>query len=293
MEKTFKQLWRELCKQGWTPKPSTGLSSDHRYVCPRRSVKGKDGVDYFTGEKAQLEFARQRGWLEYCVIAGTTPPSPSSIALTAPPADGGACDDRSTSSTADRVERETAPTTTPPAKENVPATRTSAATATTVAGTTQARASSPVTLTNTAQARPSTAAARPATAQVRTASVATRDATLLARIVRPVTLASTAKASSVILSDTAEENTMTLPLHLDTAEGHAAVQEEEKDSFPLCPSVNGLKMRMQMIPISVTDDIDTEDYIHEVMDAEVDLASDAADDALSDNDDGLDDGDFF
>ncbi|ETI42046.1 hypothetical protein F443_12767 [Phytophthora nicotianae P1569] len=216
-----------------------------------------------SGEKAQLEFARQRGWLEYCVIAGTTTPSPSSIALTAPPADGGACDDRSTSSTADRVERETAPTTTPPAKENVPATRTSAATATTVAGTTQARASSPVTLTNTAQARPSTAAARPATAQVRTASVATRDATLLARIVRPVTLASPAKASSVILSDTAEENTMTLPLHLDTAEGHAAVQEEEKDSFPLCPSVNGLKMRMQMIPISVTDDIDTEDYIHE------------------------------
>ncbi|ETI39561.1 hypothetical protein F443_14855 [Phytophthora nicotianae P1569] len=272
-----------------------------------------------SGEKALLEFARQRGWLEYCVIAGTTPPSTSSTALTAPPADGGACDDRSTSSAADRVERETAPTTTPPAKENVPATRTSAATATNVAGTTQARASSPVILANTAQARPSTAAAQPATAQVRTASVATRDATVKARIVRPVTLGSTAQASSVILSDTAEENTMTLPLHLDTAEGHAAVQEEGKCEEPELDDVAEFNMHDSNRFISAlskcewsqnadaddpnlcdsdsesdkSDDIDAEDYIHEVMDAEVNLASDAADDALSDNDDGLDDGEFF
>ncbi|KAG1682710.1 hypothetical protein DVH05_019094 [Phytophthora capsici] len=173
MKKTFKQLWRELCKQGWTPKPSAGLSSDHRYVRLGRSVKGNDGIDYFTGEKALLEFARQRGWLEYSVIAGTIPSSPSSTALTAPPADSGVCDDSPTSAAADRVERETAPTTTPRSKENVPATTISTATATPVASTTQARASSPVTSTNTAQDRP-------ATAQVRTASVATRDATVQA-----------------------------------------------------------------------------------------------------------------
>ncbi|ETI56945.1 hypothetical protein F443_00680 [Phytophthora nicotianae P1569] len=45
------ELWRELYKQGWTPKPSTGLSNDHRYVRPGRSVRGKDGVDFFTEEE--------------------------------------------------------------------------------------------------------------------------------------------------------------------------------------------------------------------------------------------------
>ncbi|KAF4130459.1 hypothetical protein GN958_ATG20353 [Phytophthora infestans] len=237
-----------------------------------------------SGEKALLEFARQRGWLAYSVIAGTIIPSPSSTALTAPPADSGACDDRSTSAAADRVERETAPTTTSPAKENVPATTTSTATAITVASTTQARASSPVTSANTAQ--------------VQTASVATRDATVQALTVRPITLASTAQASSVILSDTAEENRMTLPLHLDAAEGHAVVEEEEKGEEPELKDVavfnmhdsNGFIFALSKCEWSQnadaddpnlchsdsesdkSDEIDTEDYINEVMDTEVGLA---------------------
>ncbi|KAG2958541.1 hypothetical protein PC119_g26980, partial [Phytophthora cactorum] len=45
------QLWRELRKQGWTPKPPTSVSNDHRYVRPGRTARGKDGVDFFTGEK--------------------------------------------------------------------------------------------------------------------------------------------------------------------------------------------------------------------------------------------------
>ncbi|KAG1687891.1 hypothetical protein DVH05_004543 [Phytophthora capsici] len=272
-----------------------------------------------SGEKALLEFARDHGWLEYSVIAGTIPPPPSSAALTAPPGDSGACDDRPTSTAADRVERETEPMTTPPAKENVPATTISTATATTVASTTQARTSSPVTSANTAQGRLSTAAARPATAQVRTASVATPDATVQALTVHPVALASTAQASSVILSDTAEENTMALPLHLDTAEGHAAVEEEEKGEEPEIDVVAEFNMHDSNEFISAlskcewsqnadaddpnlcdsdsesnkSDDIDTEDYIHEVMDTEEDLANNADEDALSDNDDGLDDAEFF
>ncbi|ETL50080.1 hypothetical protein L916_00623 [Phytophthora nicotianae] len=66
------ELWRELYKQGWTPKPSTGLSNDHRYVRPGRSVRGKDGVDFFTGENALMAFAKQCGWLYYGVTAGST-----------------------------------------------------------------------------------------------------------------------------------------------------------------------------------------------------------------------------
>ncbi|POM79255.1 LOW QUALITY PROTEIN: Hypothetical protein PHPALM_3124 [Phytophthora palmivora] len=42
-EKTFKQVWRELSKQGWTYKKSTGLSDDHRYIPPSGSVKGDPG----------------------------------------------------------------------------------------------------------------------------------------------------------------------------------------------------------------------------------------------------------
>ncbi|KAG3068923.1 hypothetical protein PI124_g21570 [Phytophthora idaei] len=51
-EKTFKQLWRELCKEGWKPREPFGMAKDHRYVKP--GVKGrfdesKRGVDYFDG----------------------------------------------------------------------------------------------------------------------------------------------------------------------------------------------------------------------------------------------------
>ncbi|KAG2988458.1 hypothetical protein PC120_g23369 [Phytophthora cactorum] len=49
-EKTFKQLWREFCKEGWKPRKPFGMAKDHRYVKP--GVKGrfdesKRGVDYF------------------------------------------------------------------------------------------------------------------------------------------------------------------------------------------------------------------------------------------------------
>ncbi|KAG3191070.1 hypothetical protein C6341_g1345 [Phytophthora cactorum] len=51
-EKTFKQLWREFCKEGWKPRKPFGMAKDHRYVKP--GVKGrfdesKRGVDYFDG----------------------------------------------------------------------------------------------------------------------------------------------------------------------------------------------------------------------------------------------------
>ncbi|KAI9992330.1 hypothetical protein PInf_017727 [Phytophthora infestans] len=103
---------------------------------------------------------------------------------------------------------------------------------------------------------------------------------------------------------------MTLPLHLDTAEGHAAVEEEEKGEEPELEDVaefnmhdsNGFIFALSKYDPNLcdsdsesdkSDEIDTEDYIHEVMDTEVGLASNAAEDALSDNDDGLDDAEFF
>ncbi|OWZ03095.1 hypothetical protein PHMEG_00025238 [Phytophthora megakarya] len=33
-EKTFKWLWRELCKEGWKAQKSSGLAKGHRYVKP-------------------------------------------------------------------------------------------------------------------------------------------------------------------------------------------------------------------------------------------------------------------
>ncbi|EEY68880.1 uncharacterized protein PITG_18980 [Phytophthora infestans T30-4] len=107
---------------------------------------------------------------------------------------------------------------------------------------------------------------------------------------------SDSKTSSAILSDTAEENTMTLPLYLDTEEGHAAVEEEEKVELDDVAELNMHDSNGFISALSKcewcqnadaddpnlcdsdsesdkSDGIDTEDYIHEVMDTEVDLAS--------------------
>jgi hypothetical protein len=51
-EKTSKQLWRELCKEGWKPRKPSGIAKDHRYVKP--GVKGRldesrRGLDFFWG----------------------------------------------------------------------------------------------------------------------------------------------------------------------------------------------------------------------------------------------------
>ncbi|EGZ17085.1 hypothetical protein PHYSODRAFT_502318 [Phytophthora sojae] len=51
-EKTFKQLWRELCKEGCKARKPTGVAKDHRYVKP--GIKGrldgaKRGIDFFEG----------------------------------------------------------------------------------------------------------------------------------------------------------------------------------------------------------------------------------------------------
>lgn len=51
-EKTFKQLWRELCKEGWKPRKPTGMAKDHRYVKPGvkgRLDEGRRGIDFFEG----------------------------------------------------------------------------------------------------------------------------------------------------------------------------------------------------------------------------------------------------
>ncbi|OWY96565.1 hypothetical protein PHMEG_00033142 [Phytophthora megakarya] len=46
-EKSFKQVWRELSKNGWSYKRLTGLSNDHRYIPPGGNVKGVEEKDYF------------------------------------------------------------------------------------------------------------------------------------------------------------------------------------------------------------------------------------------------------
>jgi hypothetical protein len=56
-EKTFKQLWRELCKEGWKPRKPSGIAKDHRYVMP--GVKGRldesrRGLDIFRVNVAYL-----------------------------------------------------------------------------------------------------------------------------------------------------------------------------------------------------------------------------------------------
>ncbi|ETL85830.1 hypothetical protein L917_14678 [Phytophthora nicotianae] len=54
---SFKSVWRELKKDGWTRKPPPGRSLDDRYFCmpPGKKVKGSEGVDYFRGEQTVLE----------------------------------------------------------------------------------------------------------------------------------------------------------------------------------------------------------------------------------------------
>ncbi|KAG7385630.1 hypothetical protein PHYBOEH_008972 [Phytophthora boehmeriae] len=64
MDKTFKELWKELCKLGWKAKRPTGLGIDFRYV--RQGITttaGTEGLDYFTGVDALMTYARSQGWL--------------------------------------------------------------------------------------------------------------------------------------------------------------------------------------------------------------------------------------
>ncbi|EEY69539.1 uncharacterized protein PITG_19173 [Phytophthora infestans T30-4] len=54
-DKTFKQLWRELCKDGWKPRKPTRMAKHHRYVKP--------GI---TGREAELmAFGRASGRLQH------------------------------------------------------------------------------------------------------------------------------------------------------------------------------------------------------------------------------------
>ncbi|KAG6620389.1 uncharacterized protein IUM83_16379 [Phytophthora cinnamomi] len=66
-ENTFKQLWRELCKEGWKARKPTGVAKDHRYLKP--GIKGRldetrRGIDFFEGEVALMAFARRSGRLD-------------------------------------------------------------------------------------------------------------------------------------------------------------------------------------------------------------------------------------
>ncbi|KAE9173309.1 hypothetical protein PF004_g27010 [Phytophthora fragariae] len=47
VEKSFRQIWRELSKQGWKYKKPAGLSNDNRCLPPTGYAKGTEGVDFF------------------------------------------------------------------------------------------------------------------------------------------------------------------------------------------------------------------------------------------------------
>ncbi|KAI9985853.1 hypothetical protein PInf_024633 [Phytophthora infestans] len=67
-EKSFTQLWRDLCKEGWKARKPTGIAKGHRYVKP--GIKGRldesrRGLDFFEGEKDLMAFARLSGLLDH------------------------------------------------------------------------------------------------------------------------------------------------------------------------------------------------------------------------------------
>ncbi|KAL3657163.1 hypothetical protein V7S43_017957 [Phytophthora oleae] len=68
-EKTFRQVWRELSKQGWKYKKPTGLSNDNRYLPPEGNV-------------SLLRHCRNQGWLDLPPLL--PPPAPATTAQ-APP----------------------------------------------------------------------------------------------------------------------------------------------------------------------------------------------------------------
>ncbi|KAG2797209.1 hypothetical protein PC112_g21877 [Phytophthora cactorum] len=73
-EKTFKQLWREFCKEGWKPRKPFGMAKDHRYVKP--GVKGrfdesKRGVDYFDECLRVRAHSIREAFLTSCLTAAT------------------------------------------------------------------------------------------------------------------------------------------------------------------------------------------------------------------------------
>ncbi|KAE8881368.1 hypothetical protein PF003_g34403 [Phytophthora fragariae] len=51
-------MWRELRKQGWTRKPPPRRELDDRYfyLRPGGDASVTDGVDFFRGEEAVLEY---------------------------------------------------------------------------------------------------------------------------------------------------------------------------------------------------------------------------------------------
>ncbi|KAG1701780.1 hypothetical protein DVH05_010274 [Phytophthora capsici] len=55
---SFKSVWRELKENGWTRKPPPCRSLDDRYfyIRPGASQKGAEGVHFFRGEEAVLEY---------------------------------------------------------------------------------------------------------------------------------------------------------------------------------------------------------------------------------------------
>ncbi|KAG1702322.1 hypothetical protein DVH05_010111 [Phytophthora capsici] len=55
---SFRSVWKELQKEGWTRKPPPRRSLDDRYyyIRPGRKTTGVEGVDFVRGEAAVLEF---------------------------------------------------------------------------------------------------------------------------------------------------------------------------------------------------------------------------------------------
>ncbi|KAG3183024.1 hypothetical protein PC128_g14415 [Phytophthora cactorum] len=57
----FKAVWRELREEGWTSKhpPRNALYLLYRYIRPGSSLKGQEGIGFFIGEQALLDFYLQ------------------------------------------------------------------------------------------------------------------------------------------------------------------------------------------------------------------------------------------
>ncbi len=64
VEFTFRELWWQLKKKGWSSQRGKGLESRWSYVKPNKSSKDAAGIDFFIGEQALMDYAHSSGLYE-------------------------------------------------------------------------------------------------------------------------------------------------------------------------------------------------------------------------------------